>query len=237
MSRIVVYFDAGHGGLDSKGNHMTFAGHGKFYCFDESGETAYEGVLNRIYASKIEAYLIEAGIEVVRVYDAVFDRQNHERVRIANEHFYTHKPEKALFVSQHFNAMGMASSGKSQPARGFSIFTSQGETDSDRCANLVYDKVEAIAQKYGLQMRADFTDGRNKAGKLNPDYDINFEVLARTVMPAFLAETAFFTNILDYQLACREDFQNEYAKVVAEGIVAWFGIDKSAICPTCKRVL
>jgi len=237
MAKPVLILDAGHGALDQQGNYKTFPTHGKRYTFQEHGNTtAFEGVLNREYANEIARLAQDAGFEVVKVYHEAEDRYNYERVRLANEAVARLKPEKALFYSQHFNAFGMEASGLSQDPRGYSIFTSVGETAADGCASEIVDSISPVLEKYGMPLRKDYTDGRNAAGKLNPDFDTNFEVLAYTAMPAVLCEGGFFTNWEDFQLLLRKDFREAFCKATFEGIVRWFG-GMPNVCPCCKRSL
>jgi N-acetylmuramoyl-L-alanine amidase len=218
--RKIVYLNAGHGGLHPESRkYMTFPSHGKFYHFtDNLGEitySAYEGETNRIFAEKLNLELSTQGIEVLKVYHPYMDRYNQERVFLANQHYRKYKALKALWLSFHSNAYGMSSKGASLAPQGFSIFTSEGDTDSDRAAELIFNQVKAEAKLFGISYRTDYRDRQ-------ADFDINFDELYFTDMPAVLIENLFFTNIKDAQLLKNPEYQKAIAKAVCAGIMQFF---------------
>lgn len=213
----VIYLNAGHGGMHPQtGTYMTFPTHGKFYEFVGKGYTAYEGRTNRIFAQLFETAMEGTGIQIVRTHHPFLDRQNTERTQIANAHFMRTRPKKALWLSWHSNATGMDSRGESQPARGYSIFTSAGETSADSCAKLIFEETQKATQaRFGVTFRSDMRDG-------NPDFDINFDELAFTFMPAVLIENLFFTNYEDAMLLLDKSYQEAVIKATKIAVLKWF---------------
>ena len=70
-------------------------------------------------------------------------------------------------------------------ARGWSCFTSIGETRADSLATCLYEA--AKAQLPGHNIRKDYTDG-------DPDIEKNFYILRHTRCPAVLTENLFMDN-------------------------------------------
>ena len=119
----------------------------------------------------------------------------------------------------HSNALGMASEGASNPTRGYSVWTSIGETQSDKIASLVFEAVAPVCEKYKMPLlKSVWADG-------DVDYEANFDELALTFMPAVLNELGFFTNITDAKLLKNEAFQNEVVQAYKTAVLAYFSIN------------
>ncbi len=217
MKKHTIYINAGHGSIDpATGKYMTFPTHGKFYEYEGRGYTAYEGVTNRIFAMLFEQAMQNTGIRIVRTYHRINDMDNYQRTQIANADFMRTRPDKALWLSWHSNAFGMQSKGQSQAPRGYSIFTSEGETTADSCAKLILDETElATAKRFGIMFRKDMRDN-------NPDFDINFDELTLTYMPAVLIENLFFTNYDDATLLLNKDYQQAVIQATKTAVLKWF---------------
>lgn len=217
--RATIYLNAGHGGLDLNGKYHTFPEHGKFYEFtNESGQvidTAYEGELNRRYAWVLETKLFKAGFDVVRTFDNIADIRNETRANIANNHYSIKKPLHSCWVSIHFNASGMTSKGSGQSARGACIFTLNGQNQSDKIAQSVWDEFKARTKNFGITYREDLRDG-------DADHEAGFEEFNLTLMPAYLMETLFFDNWLDFQVAKNKDFMEAVTDAHLHGLVNYF---------------
>ena len=96
-------------------------------------------------------------------------------------------------------------------ARGFSIWTTKGQTASDALASSIFQAVDSALGKT-IQMRQDRTDGDH-------DYEENFFVLRNTRMPSVLIETLFFDNLRDAELLNNPQFQRQMADAIAQGIL------------------
>ncbi len=208
-----VYLNAGHGAIHPvTGKYMTHPRHGKFYIFeDKANEVAYEGVLNRLFA---EAFALEAtalGLRVIKVYHPFLDLPNVARLAIANGDYLKNKPVKSLWLSFHSNAFGMAGKGVSLSPRGFSLFTTEGETRADAIGEKVLRAVKTLVPPYGFSVREDRIDG-------DGDFEANFDELYFSMMPAVLMENLFFTNFDDFALLRNASYQKDFAKVVADAV-------------------
>lgn len=94
----------------------------------------------------------------------------------------------AFVFSLHNNAAGMGDEWKN--ARGFSIWTTRGETKSDYCATILFNNLRAVLPD--LPFREDLADG-------DPDFEANFTVLL-SKHPSVLFEYLFQDNELDLLL-------------------------------------
>lgn len=100
-----------------------------------------------------------------------------------------------LLISIHANAAGMGD--KWMNARGWSVWTTKGKTDSDKYADIFYKEAEKILPKYGMTLRRDLSDGDN-------DYESNFTILYKSKCPAILTENLFQDNKIDCEFLMSE---------------------------------
>ena len=191
--------DAGHSGFNPDGKYLT---KGKFWIHKKGdfhkGSTFFEGVFNRIMQNKVLKHYKENGIKYLVLNHEYLDTPLEERTRIINT--YHKEVQKCTLDSLHSNAS------KNQRARGVSIWTSVGYTESDRSADDLWLRINKhLAPKYNIKMlKQDWTDG-------DYDYEANFWMCKQTLCPAKLNEFLFFDNYQDALLAMREDVQNDYA--------------------------
>ena len=207
-----AYLCAGHGDLDPVTCESATIPQGAKEFTHVSGDfhegsTFYEGVKNRKYINRIYQLLKDRGnVTPVIVNHEWKDTPLHSRVHYAN---YGHiKIEnKGIYFSEHSNATPQ------HTARGFSIWTSKGETMSDKLA----DKFMAMYKKrFGVegnrvQAREDLSDG-------DSDYEANFYVLSKTSMPAVLSENLFFDQIDDALMLMDVSYMETYCELVADWI-------------------
>ncbi len=94
-------------------------------------------------------------------------------------------------------------------ARGWSVYTSKGDTAADRLA----DSLGHAALKYfkDLRIRTDWSDG-------DPDFEENFYILRHTLCPAVIVENFFYDNPDDLRLLESEEGKEKIVKVIVEGI-------------------
>jgi N-acetylmuramoyl-L-alanine amidase len=191
--------DLGHGGLDDDGNYTTAPN--KMFTFP-NGRVIYEGVINRQIGQKVGRLLVEACQFVyytVKPWDSR-DKSLSYRTHFAN----AFNPSKTVFISFHSNASPQHN------ARGFEIWTSKGETDSDLLATCIGKRIQEDFPD--IPFRADFIDG-------DLDKESNLWVLKKTKCVAVLLESLFFDYVLDADLLEDEDFQNKYSHSVCNGIL------------------
>ena len=181
-------FDAGHGGIIN-GEYQTS---GKRSPIWEDGTQYFEGVGNRQIVQKLIAKCEEHYIYNFDVVESEFDISLSERVRRANR---LHKSlGNCIYVSVHSNGFSKES------ANGYSIYTSKGETKSDRIAEIFIDNMMEFFPDHKL--RRDLSDG-------DKDKEAQFYVLKSTHCPAILIENFFMTNYRECKLLMNEEFQNK----------------------------
>lgn len=194
-----ILIDMGHGGIDSNGRYTTAPN--KMFTFP-NGEVIYEGVINRQIGKKVFDYLSELGYCPSYIFfpEESIDMSLKERVRIINNF----NPKKTIGISLHSNASA------NHNARGFEIFTSAGETESDTLAT--YIGKEIIEEFPDSRFRTDYTDG-------DLDKESQFYILRKTLCPMVLIESLFFDNIEDAKLLKSESFQKRLALSISNGII------------------
>lgn len=197
---MTIYLDAGHGGIKNgkyttKGKQFDH-GKGSFH----QGTVFLEGVFNRDIArlAKEKLSTIE-GLRIVPVYHDNEDWSLNLRVEKANKDYLNTHDKKAIYISIHSNAANTT-------ARGWSVWTSKGNTKSD----VIADKLHEITKDLmpDIKMRQDTSDG-------DKDYEDNFQVLKSTKMPAILIEFLFFDNYEDACLLMDKDVQERFATTIA----------------------
>lgn len=198
-----IVLDFGHGGLDKSGHYTTDPKIGKLHKFP-NGDVAYEGVINRWLGEAIVDKLRKHLPNLERVmtvhYTDPTDLPLDKRVKVANKY----NPSETFFVSIHCNAANTK-------ARGFEIFTTEGQNGSDSLAECIADEVEKLYKTLGLQVRFDKSDG-------DKDKEASFYVLRKTRCLSVLLETLFFDNEEDFKVLRNPDFQERYAEAVVLGI-------------------
>ena len=171
--------------------------------FDD-GFTIYEGEVNRKLAKHLQNNFLA---NVANKLNVVFtvnpldasDISLHDRVEFSKKY----NPKTTLFISLHNNAGG---------GSGFEIYTSEGETKSDKLATSIYKAVKPTYKEYGLPMRKDTVNDNDV------DKEAQFYVLRKTICPAVLVEGAFFDNRKDAELLKNENFLKDISFSIYYGI-------------------
>lgn len=159
-------------------------GHGK----ETPGKRSPDGLFReyayaREIAAKIVAELRERGYNAIVLVPEESDVALVERVRRANSYCDKLGTANVVLVSVHCNAAGNSTEWKS--ARGWSAYTSGGETKADKLATMMYE--EADKNFVGHRLRTDNSDG-------DPDWEENFYILRKTKCAAVLSENFFQDN-------------------------------------------
>lgn len=191
---LLVILDNGHGGLVN-GVYVT---PGKRSPVWADGTQLFEGVYNRLVVDRIAAGLETLGIDYSILVKENADISLIERVKRANEIYKANKDKKVILCSVHGNAA------VSPEAKGFEVFTTKGETQSDKIANIFMQNCILYFGKE-TKMRTD-----NKDGDL--DKEENFYIIHKTLCPAFLSENGFFTNYEE----CKKMMTPEWQQTVAD---------------------
>lgn len=126
--------------------------------------------------------------------------------RCARANAHAKRDKDTLLVSIHVNAAGDGT--RWMNADGFEVYTSPGQTASDRLAECIYAAVEDGTP---FRMRADLKDGDH-------DREARFYILQHTACPAVLCECGFMDNPTEARWLGRESSQATVALAIAEGI-------------------
>lgn len=191
-----ILIDAGHGGMH-EGKYMTDPRWGKFYKHSDEF-TAYEGVTNRAIANLLMAKLKEVGINYVQIHHDYLDTPLSGLVVNANA-----IKGSTIYLSIHSNA------GK---GNGFEVFTSKGETKSDKYAEIVCQVLKKDFPEYPL--RQDTRDG-------DSDKEEDFYVLKNTNCPAVLVELLFFDELEQAKFLNSPQGQERLADALFKAVLMW----------------
>lgn len=180
--------DNGHGGVIN-GVYQTA---GKRSQFTDLGPL-YEGENVRKIAARVVELCKAAKIDAVLLTPENIDISLDERVRRAN----AWPAKSTCLISIHHDAF------KTESANGYSVFTTPGETRSDKIATVFYD-----------EMKKEFPNGKFRPDNTDGDVDKeeNFYIIKRTNCPAILTENFFMTNRADYELLISDAGREKIAR-------------------------
>lgn len=196
----------------SKGVVMIDNGHGE----DTPGKCSpdkriREYAYTREIVELLKPELEKAGIEYFIVTPEKRDVRLRTRVARANKKYEEYKKQgkHAFFISIHLNA---AKNGIWYTARGWSGWTSKGQTQGDKLADCLYEAAHEILDPKKIQIRTDkWSDG-------DEDWESNFTVLAETNCPACLTENFFQDNKEDVEYLLSDEGKQDIVKIHLEGI-------------------
>ena len=189
-SKILVLIDAGHGGIDAKGNYTTAPSK----MFKHPHFTFFEGVYNRQVAKKLAEKLQAEGIEFEFVHHEIKDLSLSERYNFVNKRS---KERKCILFSIHGNAAANLG------ANYFSVWTSPGQTESDKIATILYQELQK-------EFPNERFSSQNEDGDV--DWEANFAMVAKTICPAVLSENGFFSNEKQATKMLTDEWQNKVAQ-------------------------
>ena len=205
-SKYCYIISAGHSGVDENGNYLTAPNKmhdhnkGSFH----NGTKFYEGVFNRVIADGLCKKLKKAGIVYKKLYEPVLDMTLQYKKDKVN-HIHTNV-QKCILIDLHSNAFD-------GNARGFRVYTSKGQTISDKIATNLWHEVQKFSDKYGFKMGVQsYLDNDN-------DFEEQLYMLRMTACPAILPECLFFDNYEDAKILMREDFQQDYIQALFNNIL------------------
>jgi len=165
---MLVLLDNGHGGIIN-GEYQT---PGKRSPVWSDGSQLFEGEFNRAVVNRIIESLSNLNIPYINIVPELTDISLSERIKRAN----SIDADNVFYVSVHANAGG---------GKGFEVFTSKGETRSDKIATIFGEEFKQTFPT--KRLRADYSDG-------DLDKEANFAVIRKTHMPAVLTENFFMDN-------------------------------------------
>lgn len=192
---MIIVIDAGHNYSDTWQ---------KMSPKKEDGTRFYEYQSNRRIARKLSMELDKLGVEYTYTIhpDDKNDMSLQNRVGKANAVAYKEGKDNVLFISLHSDALGTAE--KWYDANGYSIFTSVGDTKSDK-----YAKVFEEVAKEKLE------PCKKKVRGL---YEKNFYVLKHTICPAILLEQLFYSNEEDLEFLESDEGVKVLVDIIVEAI-------------------
>ena len=202
MSRYIWLIDNGHGGLIN-GQPQTAGRRAQH----SDGRWIYEGDFNRKIAAALTYFLTRDNIQVFNLVPQLEDVSLQTRVRRA--HIFHKNYKNCIYLSIHGNA------GR---GNGFEVFTSVGETQSDKIATIFVSHYETSIPEFPV--RKDFSDG-------DPDKEAQFYVLRKTRMPAILTENLFLDRASNREFMLSAEGQERIARAHHLAIcdIEKFGLD------------
>lgn len=141
-------------------------------------------------------------LELHKIVPEITDVSLSERKRRIN------KINPHLSISVHANAIGYGNTW--EKAKGFSIWTSKGQTKSDVYAEMFYKNFTDFYQGE-IKILRELSDG-------DSDYEANF-AMNMVNCPAILIETAFYTNKQDVQTLMSKIFQENFVTILRNSLI------------------
>ena len=201
-TNIRILVDNGHGN-DTAGKRSPWCCNGVPPAIE-----FYEYKWNREIANPIVEELKKRGYNADLLVTEENDITLAERVRRANAECSTYGAANVILISVHANAAG---SGKEwMNGKGWSVYTSKGNTNSDTLAEFLYR--EAAKNFSGMKLRPDTTDGDN-------DQEADFYILKKTYCTAVLTENFFYDNVDDVQYILSDKGRKAVIKTHVDGII------------------
>lgn len=185
-------------------------GHGE----NTPGKRSPDGLLReylyaREIADDIVRELTKRGYDAERIVKENIDVSLTERARRVNEICGKLGTSNVILISVHCNAAGC---GEWMNARGWSAYTSKGQTKADKLADCLYSIAESVF--VGQRIRKDMSDG-------DPDWEENFYILQKTKCPAVLTENFFQDNRDDVAFLLSSEGKKQIVKVHVDGIIKY----------------
>lgn len=169
---------------------------------------------NRRIVKEIIPKLKELGYNIIELVPEEKDISLNSRVSRINKEVKKYGASNCVMISIHVNAAG--SEDKWLNARGWSIWTTRGQNNSDKLASCLY---EAAKENIGKDktytaktpIRTDFTDG-------DADYESNFTILKGSLCSATLIENMFQDNKEDVKYLESKNGFDRIVKTVVDGV-------------------
>ena len=167
----------------------------------------------REIADSIVRVLKAKGYDAERIVHETVDVPLSERARRVNEICGKFGKNNVILVSIHCNASGNGSQWMN--ARGWSAYTSKGNTKADALASCLY---ASAAEHFpaGIKIRSDWSDK-------DPDWEENFYILQKTKCPAVLTENFFMDSKEDIEFLNSPDGRKAIVALHVDGIIKYIG--------------
>lgn len=194
-------------------------GHGS----DTAGKRSPDGRLREYkYAREITAAvmerLVKEGFDARRIVTEDNDISLQERVKRVNAVCNKYGAKNVLLVSVHCDAAG--ADGKWHQARGWSAWTSRGQTQDDVLADCLYAAAKVYLQDYmrtfpsdtkQRPIREDYSDG-------DADWEAGFYILRKSLCAACLTENLFQDSIKDVDFLLSKEGRESIVRLHVDGI-------------------
>ena len=162
-------------------------GHGKTTDGKRSPDGKFkEYKWTRMFVKLLKYQLEKYGYIVFDIVPEDDDISLSKRAERVNAIIKEYGASSCVFLSIHNNAAGMGD--KWYNATGWEAYTTPGNNNSDRLAQLLYEEVDL----QGIKTRKDTTDG-------DADKESNFTVLVKANCPAVLTENMFMDSKKDVE--------------------------------------
>lgn len=162
----------------------------------------------REIAAAVVQHLLYRGYDAQLLTPEEYDVSLRARVERVNTWCRQLGRRNVCLVSIHTNAAGNGKQWMS--ARGWSCYTSKGQTAGDRLATCLYQAAELYLP--GHKIRRDLTDG-------DPDLEENFTLLHDTLCAAALSENLFHDNAADVAFLESYTGQQAIISLHVQGII------------------
>lgn len=193
---MVVCIDCGHG-IDTKGKRSP---DGLFR----------EYLWNRQVGDLVHQKLNFIGVDARLVVTETNDIPLSTRVQRVNKLCTQVGTYNVILLSIHSNAMGNGS--RWMTAKGWSCYTTKGNTKSDAIADCLYDAFEEEFKD--RKIRTDRSDG-------DRDWESDFYILRKSKCPAVLLENFFYDNPEECEWLLKEETKVRIANTIVKGILKY----------------
>ena len=136
-----------------------------------------------------------------------------EYVGLTERAEYSNRNDADVFISYHFNSA-------ENPANGFEIFTTPPDNNSDK-----------LAAKIWSAHRKQFPSQKDRGIK-----QAKFTVISKAACPAVLVEGEFIHTLSGEAFAESAENRQKMAHAVADGVLAYFGLDNKPALTLEERV-
>lgn len=185
----MVILDPGHG-------YNTFGKRSPLWSDDSQ---LFEWEFSRDIARRIKRDLSQQSIKSIILVEEAIDVRLYARADRANR--IAQDFPGSFLISIHGNAGG---------GEGWEVFTSPGQTESDRLATKLFESAKYYLQ--GFKMRQDHSDG-------DPDKESKFTILTKTRCPAVLTENLFYDNEKECRFMMSDYGRELITKLHVDGII------------------
>lgn len=189
------------------------AGHGKDTPGKRSPDSSLmEWEYNREIAKRVQRILLSYGWDTRLVVEDDWDMSLKQRYLKVNKICDKYGAGNVIMISIHCNA---ADNGQWTNARGWSVWTTEGQTNSDKLADELYIAAQSYLPQRGMTLRKEtYNDG-------DVDYEKNFTVIYGAKCPAVLTENLFMDNKIDCAWLLTEEGKETITNIHVDGILKY----------------